>query len=68
MKGLHHTIFSFIKSHPNPSDPVGTVINVDSALAGIRVPGNSTYSSSKLAAHAYMDFVGLDMSPFLIFV
>ena len=59
MRGLHHTVISFIRSQPNPADPVGTVINVNSGLAGIRVPGNSAYSTSKLAAHAYIEFVGI---------
>ena len=48
---------SFIKSQPDPSKPVGTVIDVSSGLAGLRVPGYSAYAIAKLAGHAYMEFV-----------
>lgn len=47
----------FTKSQPNPADPTGTVINVNSGLAGIRNPGMSAYTISEIAAHAHMEFV-----------
>ncbi|KAJ4366801.1 hypothetical protein N0V83_007326 [Neocucurbitaria cava] len=58
--GLHNTVTAWIRSQPDPKNPVGTVINVNSGLAGMVVPGNSAYSASKLAAHRYMEFVEAD--------
>jgi len=55
--GLHNTVTYWIRSQDDPKHPVGTVINVNSGLAGMTVPGNSAYGSSKLAAHKYMEFV-----------
>ena len=62
LQGLHHTVVSFIKSQPDPSNPVGTIINVSSGLAGLRVPGYSAYNISKLAGHAYTEFVHREYS------
>jgi NADP-dependent 3-hydroxy acid dehydrogenase YdfG len=55
--GVHNTVVAWIRSQPDPKNPVGTVINVNSGLAGKVVPGNSAYSTSKLASHRYMEFV-----------
>jgi short-subunit dehydrogenase involved in D-alanine esterification of teichoic acids len=55
--GLHNTVVAFIRSQPDPKNPVGTVINVNSGLAGIVNDGTSAYSTAKLAAHRYMEFV-----------
>ena len=59
MKGLHTTVMSFLRSQPNPKEPVGTVIDVNSSLAGYPVVGNSAYGSAKLAAHRYVEYVAL---------
>jgi len=58
--GLHNTIVAWIRSQPDPKNPVGTVIHVNSGLAGMVVPGNSAYATSKLACHRYMEFVGTE--------
>lgn len=55
--GVHNTVVAWIRSQPDPKNPVGTVINVNSGMAGKIVPGNSAYSTSKLASHRYMEFV-----------
>lgn len=55
--GLHNTVVAWINTQPDPKNPVGTVIGVNSGLAGKIVPGNSAYSTSKLAAHRYMEFL-----------
>jgi hypothetical protein len=55
--GLHNTVAAWIRSQPDTKNPVGTVINVNSGLAGMVVPGDSSYGVSKLAAHRYMEFV-----------
>jgi NAD(P)-dependent dehydrogenase (short-subunit alcohol dehydrogenase family) len=55
--GLHNTAVAWIRSQPDPKNPVGTLIDVNSGLAGKIVPGNSAYSISKLATHRYMEFV-----------
>ncbi|KAF2796332.1 NAD(P)-binding protein [Melanomma pulvis-pyrius CBS 109.77] len=55
--GLHNTVAAWIKSQPDPKNPVGTVIDVNSCLAGKIMPGNSAYSTSKLATHRYMEFL-----------
>lgn len=56
--GVHNTVAAWIRTQSDPKNPAGTVINVNSALAGVTMPGNSAYSISKLAAHKYMEFVG----------
>ena len=55
--GLHHTVSSWIKTQPDPKNPVGTVINVSSGLEGLVSPGLSAYSTSKLAGHRYMEYL-----------
>jgi NAD(P)-dependent dehydrogenase (short-subunit alcohol dehydrogenase family) len=66
--GLHNTVTGWIKSQPDPKNPVGTVIDVNSGLAGMIVPGNSAYSISKLATHRYMEFVDTGEHTFHIFL
>ncbi|KAK5268226.1 hypothetical protein LTR99_003160 [Exophiala xenobiotica] len=58
--GLHNTVRSYINSQPDPKKPTGTVINVNTGLAGVTVPGNSAYGTAKLAAHKYMEFIHLE--------
>ena len=55
--GLHNTVSNWIRSQPDPKSPVGTVINVNSGLEGIIMPGMSAYSTAKLAAHRYMEYL-----------
>ena len=55
--GLHNTVTAWIRSQPDPGDPTGTLISVKSGLAGSIVPGVSAYSTAKLAAHRYMEYV-----------
>jgi short-subunit dehydrogenase involved in D-alanine esterification of teichoic acids len=62
--GLHNTVTGWIKSQPDPNKPVGTIIDVNSGLAGMIVPGNSAYSISKLATHRYMEFIDVGMLSF----
>jgi NAD(P)-dependent dehydrogenase (short-subunit alcohol dehydrogenase family) len=57
--GVHNTARSWIKSQPEPTKPVGTIINVNSGLAGYLMSGNSAYGSSKIAVHRYMEFLDL---------
>lgn len=57
--GVHNTARSWINSQTEPEKPVGTLINVNSGLAGYLMPGNSAYGSSKLAVHRYMEFLDL---------
>ena len=58
MLGLHNTIAAWIRSQQDPNNPTGTVIHINSGLAGMTHPGNSAYGTSKLAAHRYMEIVG----------
>lgn len=58
MLGLHHTVTAFIRNQPDPKKPMGTIINTNSGLAGIISPGVSAYSTAKIAAHRYMEYVG----------
>ncbi|KAK5172271.1 uncharacterized protein LTR77_003909 [Saxophila tyrrhenica] len=58
--GAHNTVRSWINSQPDPSKPVGTIINVNTGLAGFIAPGMSAYSTSKLAAHRYMEYVAAE--------
>lgn len=60
--GVHNTVVSWIKSQPDPKKPVGTIINVNSGMAGLTVPGHSAYSITKLATHKYMEYVFAGMS------
>jgi NAD(P)-dependent dehydrogenase (short-subunit alcohol dehydrogenase family) len=55
--GVHNTVASWINSQPDPKKPIGTVININSGMAGFIVPGHSAYSVSKLTAHRYMEYV-----------
>ena len=55
--GLHHMVACWIKSPPDPKNPVRTIINVSSGLEGIVSLGLSAYCTSKLAGHRYMEFV-----------
>lgn len=55
--GVHNTIASWIRSQKEPSNPVGTIISVNSGMAGLTVPGHSAYSVSKLTSHKYMEYV-----------
>lgn len=55
--GLHNTAVAWIRSQPDSKNPVGTLIDINSGLAGKIVPGNSAYSISKLATHRYMEFL-----------
>lgn len=57
--GVHNTVVSWIKSQPDPQQPVGTIINVNSGLAGLTLPRHSAYSVSKLASHKYMEYVAV---------
>lgn len=57
LPGVHNTVVSWIRSQPNPKQPAGTIINVNSAMAGMTIPGNSAYTVSKIAAHKYMEYV-----------
>lgn len=57
--GVHNTARSWINSQSEPGKPAGTLINVNSGLAGYLMPGNSAYGSSKLAVHRYMEFLDL---------
>lgn len=57
--GVHNTVVSWIKSQPDPKQPVGTIINVNSGLAGLTIPKHSAYSVSKLASHKYMEYVAV---------
>ncbi|KAI9699909.1 MAG: hypothetical protein M1820_006971 [Bogoriella megaspora] len=55
--GLRNTVTAWINSQPDPKTPLGTVMNVNSGLAGMVEPGMSSYSTAKLAAHRYMEYV-----------
>ena len=58
VKGLHNTSVYWIRSQPNAKEPEGTFINVSSALAGFALPGTSSYASTKLAGHRYVECLG----------
>lgn len=60
--GVHNTVASWIKSQSNPKNPVGTIINVNSGMAGLTIPGQSSYSISKIASHKYMEYVAAGKS------
>lgn len=55
--GVHNTARSWINSQPEPGKPVGTLINVNTGLAGYLMPGTSAYGSSKMAVHRYMELL-----------
>jgi len=59
---MHNTVVHWIRSQANPKEPEGTFINVSSGLAGFKIPGGSSYGSSKLAGHRYTEYVGLGKS------
>ncbi len=61
--GTHNTVRSWIKSQPDPTKPVGTVININSGIAGLIMPGVSAYSTSKSAVHRYMEYVAAGKLP-----
>ena len=46
----------YINSLPNPQNPVGTFITVNSALGGLISPGHSGYSTAKLAGQRFVEF------------
>lgn len=48
---------AFIGSQDCSTDPSGTVVHVNSGIAGIVQPGTSGYAVSKLAAQRYIEFV-----------
>jgi len=58
--GLHNTVVNWIRSQPDAENPVGTLISVNSGLTGMVEPGYAVYSTSKLAAHRYMEYVGAE--------
>lgn len=57
VRGLRNTIAQWILSQETPESPTGTVINVNTGLTGLTIPGCSGYAGSKLAAHRYMEFI-----------
>ncbi|KAF2111785.1 short chain dehydrogenase-like protein [Lophiotrema nucula] len=65
--GLHNMAMSFIKSQPNPNEPVGTFVSVNSAMAGMILPGYSTYSISKLAGQRYTEYLQVEYPTLRIF-
>ena len=60
LRGVHNAVTAFIRSQDDPKNPVGTIINVNSGLAGMLHPRNAAYSISKFAANRYMEYVELD--------
>ncbi|KAF2464762.1 short chain dehydrogenase-like protein [Lindgomyces ingoldianus] len=67
MLGTHNTAMSFIRSQPNPSEPVGSLISVNSGLAGMLEPLVSAYSTSKLAVQRYMEYLNLEYPTLRVF-
>lgn len=57
LKGVYATAHHFIKTQPNPKEPVGTFITTNSGLAGLVIPGLSAYSISKLAGQRLVEFL-----------
>lgn len=57
LKGLFLMIHYYIKTQPNPQEPVGTIISVSSCLAGMTNPGMSSYSIGKLAEQKLGEYV-----------
>lgn len=47
----------FIANQPDPENPVGTIINITSALTSMVEPGFSSYSIAKLAGMRLMEFL-----------
>lgn len=58
LRGVHNTVTAFVQSQDDPKRPTGTIININSGLAGVVKEGLSAYSISKLAAHRHMEYVG----------
>ncbi|RVX74623.1 hypothetical protein B0A52_01749 [Exophiala mesophila] len=68
VKGLHNTAVQWIRSQQNPKEPQGTFISVSSALGGFAFPGGSSYGSSKLAGHRYVEYLGLEYPKIRTFI
>jgi NAD(P)-dependent dehydrogenase (short-subunit alcohol dehydrogenase family) len=57
----------FIRSQPKPTDPVGTIIFITSALAWVIMPGWSHYSISKLAGQRLTEYMDAEYSNLRVF-
>ncbi|KAJ5198268.1 short chain dehydrogenase-like protein [Penicillium cinerascens] len=57
LEGVYATAHHFIKTQPNPEQPVGTFIATNSGLAGLVAPGLSAYAISKLASQRLVEFL-----------
>ncbi|KAF2178806.1 hypothetical protein K469DRAFT_802282 [Zopfia rhizophila CBS 207.26] len=51
---------AFIRSQPNPNEPVGTIISVNFNRAGVIYLGSSAHATSKLANHRSMEYLNLE--------
>jgi NAD(P)-dependent dehydrogenase (short-subunit alcohol dehydrogenase family) len=60
MLGTHNMAVSFIRSQPDPKEPLGTFISTNSGLAAIIEPGMSGYSTAKLAAQRYIEYLATE--------
>ncbi|KAF2267978.1 NAD(P)-binding protein [Lojkania enalia] len=65
--GLHNVAVSFITSQPKPSEPIGTIISVNSMMSGLLYPGVSAYSISKLANQRYIEYLHLEYPTLRVF-
>ncbi|KAF2007035.1 short chain dehydrogenase-like protein [Amniculicola lignicola CBS 123094] len=65
--GLHNVAVSFIKSQPNPDEPTGTIISVNSAMGGVVHSGTSAYSISKLASQRYIEYLNFEYPTLRVF-
>lgn len=57
LKGIYSAIYHYVNSQADPSNPTGTIITVNSGLAGLIDTGISAYSIGKLAGQRLNEYV-----------
>ncbi|KAI9640760.1 hypothetical protein NHQ30_011069 [Ciborinia camelliae] len=67
LKGLYQMTHHYIKSHPNPKEPTGTIINVSSGRAAFTSSGGSAYNISKLGEQRLSEHVALEYPTLRVF-